>query len=537
MAVLNKGHGADPLIATIIAADKTPWYRKPNLRHLYLWLFICCMGVEMTSGFDSQLINALQFSPPFNEYFGEGYKDAKQKAAIKPNILGFVNACYQLGSILAVPVAPWLAQRFGRRWSIMIGSLIQAFGALLQGFAQHVAMYIVARMILGFGILFCIISGSSLIGELGHPKERPTLTAFFNASYFLGAIAAAAITIGTVEIVGDWSWRLPSLLQIVPSLMQICTVFLLPESPRYLVSKDRDDEATAVLVKYHAEGDVHSELVQAEMAQIKTTIKLEMDNSKQSWSQLVATAGMRRRLFLSVFIGLFTQMSGNTLLSYYSNVLFEMMGFTSKYAKSRINIANQCWSLANASVIAIYVARFRRRLMFLISSSTMLLIFLAMTVTFEKLQEASDKGFTNNAAQIAALVWYFTYSATYNIGNNSLTYTYLVELWPYATRSRGIGVEQVFGKLGGFFSTYVNPLAMDAIGWKFMAAYTGWLAFENIFIWLFYPETYGRTLEELAFLFESDAMVAQQTEAVEKVVQNLEHDEAKAGSTVVHQQV
>lgn len=87
-----------------------------------------------------------------------------------------------------------------------------------------VAMYIVARMILGFGILFCIISGSSLIGELGHPKERPTLTAFFNASYFLGAILAAAISIGTVEIIGDWSWRLPSLLQIVPSLLQIVTV-------------------------------------------------------------------------------------------------------------------------------------------------------------------------------------------------------------------------------------------------------------------------------------------------------------------------
>jgi len=198
---------------------------------------------------------------------------------------------------------------------------------------------------------------------------------------------------------------------------------LLPESPRYLVSKDRDDEATAILVKYHAEGDVHSELVQAEMAQIKTTIKLEMENSNQSWSQLVATAGMRRRLFLSVFIGLFTQMSGNTLLSYYSNVLFEMMGYTSKYAKSRINIANQCWSLANAGIIAVFVARFRRRVMFLISSASMLLVFLAMTVSFEKLQEAADKGATNSAAQIAALVWYFAYSPTYNIGNNSLTYS------------------------------------------------------------------------------------------------------------------
>lgn len=69
--------------------------------------------------------------------FSRGFKDAKGKPTIEPDILGFINACYQLGSILAVPVAPWLAQRLGRRWSIMIGSIIQAIGALLQGFAQH----------------------------------------------------------------------------------------------------------------------------------------------------------------------------------------------------------------------------------------------------------------------------------------------------------------------------------------------------------------------------------------------------------------
>jgi MFS family permease len=130
-------------------------------------------------------------------------------------------------------------------------------------------MYIVSRLMLGFGFLFCIISGSSLVGELGHPRERAALTAFFNASYFFGAILAAAISIGTVEIKGNWSWRLPSLLQIMPSLLQICTVLyvvfmllpvnmilimtysLLPESPRYLISKGRDNEAHAILTKYH----------------------------------------------------------------------------------------------------------------------------------------------------------------------------------------------------------------------------------------------------------------------------------------------
>ena len=85
-------------------------------------------------------------------------------------------------------------------------------------------MYIIARMLLGVGIVFCIISGSALIGELGHPKERAYLTSLFNASYFVGAIIASAITIKTVEITNDWSWRLPSLLQICPSLLQIATV-------------------------------------------------------------------------------------------------------------------------------------------------------------------------------------------------------------------------------------------------------------------------------------------------------------------------
>lgn len=85
-------------------------------------------------------------------------------------------------------------------------------------------MYIIARMILGFGIPTCIVSGSSLIGELAYPKERPVLTSLFNVSYFVGQIVAAAITFGTNDISTDWAWRIPSLLQICPSLLQICFV-------------------------------------------------------------------------------------------------------------------------------------------------------------------------------------------------------------------------------------------------------------------------------------------------------------------------
>jgi MFS family permease len=85
-------------------------------------------------------------------------------------------------------------------------------------------MYIFSRMLLGFGIVFCIIAGSALTGELGYPKERPILTSLFNSSYFIGQITAAAISLKTSDITNDWSWRLPSILQLCPSLLQIIFV-------------------------------------------------------------------------------------------------------------------------------------------------------------------------------------------------------------------------------------------------------------------------------------------------------------------------
>jgi MFS family permease len=85
-------------------------------------------------------------------------------------------------------------------------------------------MYIAARLILGFGIPTCIVSGSALIGELGYPKERAVLTSLFNVSYFPGQIVAAAICFGTNNIANNWGWRIPSLLQMTPSLFQIAFI-------------------------------------------------------------------------------------------------------------------------------------------------------------------------------------------------------------------------------------------------------------------------------------------------------------------------
>lgn len=75
----------------------------------------------------------------------------------------------------------------------------------------------------------------------------------------------------------------------------------------------------------------------------------------------------------------------------------------------------------------------------------------------------------------------------------------MVEIWPYSERSRGIAIFQLFGRLAGFFTTFVNPIGLDSVGWKYLISYCCWLAYEVAFVYFMFPETFGRTLEELAF--------------------------------------
>ncbi|PNS16848.1 hypothetical protein CAC42_4812 [Sphaceloma murrayae] len=477
---------ADPVLTIAVEADKTPWYRKPNLRYLYLMMFPTCMGIEITSGFDSQMINAVQIVDSWKIYFG------RPTGALQ----GIIGAMYSLGAICSLPFVGIINDRLGRRWAIFIGSC---------------TMYLAARFLLGFGIPMCIVAGSALLGELGYPKERPILTSLFNASYFIGAILAAGITFGTMTIPNDWGWRVPSLLQAAPSLLQVCLIFFVPESPRHLISKDRKEEARAILIKYHAEGDAGSELVNAEIAQIEATIQLELESSKQSWADLFRTPGMRRRMLLSGLLGLFTQWSGNTLISYYLDKILTSVGFTDPQTKGKLNIGLTCWNLVNGTILALLVTRFRRRTMYLICTCSLLVVYVGWTIT-----QARYLATASAAAGNLVIFWMFAYSPCYNTGYNALTYTFLVELWPFAQRSRGIAFFQLFGRGAGFFNTFVNPIGLDNIGWKYLITYCCWIAFEIVVVYFLFPETSGRTLEELAFLFEDSKLAEQQAAVTDK---------------------
>lgn len=166
-----------------------------------------------------------------------------------------------------------------------MGGVLAVSAAIMQGAAQNMATFILSRFFIGFGVEFLIMPAPVLITEVAYPTHRGKFTAFYNSFFYLGAIVASWVTFGTFPMAqSSWAWRIPSLLQIFFPLIQLVGIHFVPESPRWLISKGRHDEARAMLVKYHAAGDEHSPLVDFQMREMIASINEAAEANTVGWA-------------------------------------------------------------------------------------------------------------------------------------------------------------------------------------------------------------------------------------------------------------
>lgn len=177
-------------------------------------------------------------------------------------------------------------------------------------------MFLVARLIIGFGSVIAIVGGPTLVSELAYPTHRGVATALFGPSWYTGAFIAAWVTYGSYSLQSTWSWRLPSLLQGLIPLLQVILSYFIPESPRFLINVGREDDARAVLNKYHGGNDpAYADLVEFEMNEIKITSVHEKANKEVSYKAFLQTKANRHRLFVVMFLAATSQLAGNGLVS------------------------------------------------------------------------------------------------------------------------------------------------------------------------------------------------------------------------------
>jgi hypothetical protein len=204
-----------------------------------------------------------------------------------------------------------------------------------------------------------------------------------------------------------------------------------PESPRYLIAKGKNEKAKKILANAHARGDLNNELIEIEYKEITETLQLEKEFESNGWLQLFKTAGNRHRVIILVSLGFFSQWSGNGLVSYYMSDVLQKAGVESFKTRLEINGILNIINFVTAVGMCFVIDKFGRRPLFIFATAGMLGSFIIWTIC-----AAQFTLHGTTAAGRAEIAFIFIYYVFYNSAWSGLLVGYGVEILPYRLRAK-----------------------------------------------------------------------------------------------------
>ncbi|CAG8977145.1 hypothetical protein HYALB_00003366 [Hymenoscyphus albidus] len=490
-----------PDVSKTIRNNTNPkWWKDPGMIKLNL-MIVCVITAQMTCGYIEGVVGNFQAMEPW-------LKDMSNPDASR---IGLITTIIFVGGLIrSFPASP-VSDIYGRKAGLYIGSMFTLVGAIIQTSAFGYAQFMVGRGLIGIGISFTCVAGPSMVAELAHPRQRGTVLGFFNIFWYVGAIVAAWGSFGSGHMNNSWCWRIPSLIQCVAPFFLIGMLPLMPESPRFLLSKGRAEEARKVLAEFHANGQLDDELVLFEVDEINVSLAIESRYSEAGWNILWNSSANRKKICLVTSSFILCLWCGQGVISYYFSPLLTSLNVTGTNKQTGINGGMQIWNFLVSIAGACLADRIGRRPLWLISLFVMLASNIGITVTSAVFAQNEAK-----AAAYMAVLFLFTYNGSFNIACNPLAYAYPTEVLPYSMRTKGLAIVVAGGQAMLIVSQYANPVAIENIGWKYRLFFMGMLLLFIPMVYFTFPETKGLALEELGRLFETDeALEIEKIEGIE----------------------
>ncbi|KAK7408442.1 hypothetical protein QQX98_009369 [Neonectria punicea] len=472
---------------------------KPNPRGPgYIKLYFLAAAVFLCStmnGFDSSLMGSINALPNYTTYFNLPENGNAST--------GIVFAIFQVGQMCGA-LFIWMTDWYGRTWHIFFGCLGVCIGTIVTALSTNLPMFIAGRFLLSFFATCAHTAAPLYLVELVPAAYRGTIAGMYNTFYNVGSVfATSAVYAGHKHLAhrGDLDWRLPLWLQMVcPGLVCLLIKFY-PESPRWLVAKDRHEEARAIIATYHANGDIDHPLVALQMREMIATVDVEHIASWKDLfdlSVLVETRSSRYRLMLNIAFSWFGQFSGNNIVSYYLPIMLNGIGITDTNMKLILNIVYAVVGWVSSLVGARLHDVIGRRKM-LITTTAGMTICLAIVA-------ACAAGYTeygNQTASTVSIVFIFMFGAIFACGFTPMQPIYPAEVVSNKMRAKAMGTFKLTAGAAGFLNTFVGPIALSNIGYWFYVFFVFWDTFEMTFMYFLFVETKGSTLEELDVIFEA----------------------------------
>jgi len=386
-----------------------------------------------------------------------------------------------VGAMLGAIAGGAIADRIGRRATLLWGGAIFIVGSFLAPLSPDVATLIAARTLLGIAIGFTSVTAPIYVSELAPPQSRGTLISLYQFALTVG--------IALADMVGYWlagqqAWRLMFGIGAVPAIVFLLMVLILPESPRWLVSKDRVDEAQTVLDSYTDEAGT-----QLLLEDIRIGLLTRVETR---WSALWSPA-VRGSLLIAVGFTVLQQVTGINTIIYYGPQIFSLAGITSNknaiFATLLVAITNVL-----ATIIAlVLVDRIGRKPLLYagVGGMTGSLFVLAIAFHYQAVLGAS--------LGMLATVCLMVYITCFAASMGPIAWILAAEVFPLRLRGRGIAAATIGSGVSNFIVSLTFLSLIKAAGNSLtFAIYGVFCILTLLFVRFIIPETKGRDLESIS---------------------------------------
>ncbi|KAH8655359.1 general substrate transporter [Xylariales sp. PMI_506] len=464
---------------------------------LTIWITVCC-GTAMTLfGYDQGVFSGILISDDFLQTMGNPNSDMQ----------GTITSLYDVGCFFGAVSGSYLGSRFGRKRCTIGGTIVMMIGAILQISAFSVPHMIVGRLVAGLGNGLNTAIAPVWQSETSKPSWRGKLVVLGLVLNVGGFCLSNWVDYGFAFLSGGISWRLPLALQLVFGIIILATAPWLPESPRWLLSKDREEEAMVILAALEGDGATATNpSVIAEKNDILRLFQAEKQFGLTWWDLLrnrtgKSGAGTLRRFLLGLGTQIIVQLSGVNATSYYLPiVLKESLGYSATKARllTAINgIPYTFFSFAGMLMID----RWGRRGAMLFGTCGSAACYLVLTICIYKVQMADSTTDIDHFGD-GAVAMIFIFYAFFGMGWQGTAWLYNTEINSLHMRMKGASASVAAQWAVNYMVVQITPTGIANLKWRFYLiwVFLNWCSIPILYI--FYPETSNRKLEDMDQLFQ-----------------------------------
>ncbi len=432
-------------------------------RNVFTWSIIVALG-GFLFGFDTAVISGVE-------------QRIQELFQLSSFMHGFTISSALIGTVTGALIAGRPADRYGRKPVLFVIASLYVLTAVGSALAGNVWSFIIFRFLGGIGVGASSVVAPMYIAEISPARIRGRMTALFQFNVISG-ILIAYVSNYLLRNAGDEPWRWMLGVAGIPSAIYLMALFVIPESPRYLIKVGKTVIARSILERIEVSS------IEEEIEEIKKSLDQSGERKQTLFSSLYF-----KPISIAFLVAMFNQFSGINAILYYAPRIFEMSGLTntdSLFQSIMIGITNGIFTIVGM----ILIDRAGRKTLLMVGSAGMSVCLALVARTFY-IQDFS--GYT-------LLLYLLTYMMFFAFSTGAVIWVLIAEIFPNRVRGKGQSfgsfTHWFFAALITFLFPVIEKLSQFGVAHAFMF-FSVMMIVQVIVVWKYFPETKGRTLEEL----------------------------------------